>query len=212
MKHAGTSTNASEWRRFDAQQFSGRVLDWQRWFAAADELQFAAELIRPQVISWWIAVVAWRDTQVRPRAFPPLGCHSILMMLYAYVIENLCKGALIRDRRIDLSTTELPTPKLPPLLKGHGLRKLAGQVGMKCDDLEQELLARMERAAVWRGRYPAAIRYDESNDTVRLDSGKKHSTSWFAEKDIQRIETLIGRLRQHVEATRSFTVARDAAP
>lgn len=192
--------------------FRGQLRDWQGWFAAADELQFAAELIQPRVEQWWIGVKEWCDTKVRPREFPALGCHSILMMLYAYVAENLLKGALVRGGRVDLSTAENPVPTLPSDLKEHRLRTLALKAEFECDDRELELLARMQRASVWRGRYPVAARYDENTHSVQLDGRKRQSLAWFAEKDVERMVILIERLRVHVNAVRSYTVARDAAP
>lgn len=200
------------WDRVHKQNYAGRVSDWSAWLATADELQFAAELIKPRVIAWWVAVNDWNASTARPRTFPALGCHSILMMLFAFVVENLCKGSLIRDGHVDTSPWTLGDSRLPKELNTHDLRRLVRKVGFTLDELEEELLARLTRAAVWRGRYPVAARYDEAIHTVCFDDGRKYSAAWFGENDVARVESLVSRLREHLRTNRSFTVARDAAP
>jgi hypothetical protein len=202
----------TEWERVHLQNYTSSVRGYRRWFDAADELQFAAELLKPQVRAWWSGVVEWRDSKERPRKFPALGCHSIMMMLFSFAIENLCKGALIRDGQVDVSSGAIINSGLPKELKSHNVRSLIRAVGLTCDDADQELLSRMSRAATWRGRYPAAAKYADAIHTLRLDNGKEYSAAWFGESDIDRIESLVGRVRSHLGAERSFTVARDAGP
>lgn len=194
--------------------YASNATDWTAWFATADELQFAAELLKPQVTEWWRGVVAWTECVARPRtvSFPALGCHSIFLMLFAFAIENLCKGALIRDRRVDASSWSLPDARLPKELKTHDLRFLARAADFAVDELEEDMLARLTRAGLWRGRYPVAVRYDESIHTVSMTDGRKFNARRFGESDVARVELLVARLRDHLGATRSFTVARDAAP
>lgn len=212
MPRKERSAEVSEWQNVHLTNYSGSVANYRSWFAAADELQFSAELLKPQVTGWWAGLAEWKEAKERPRQFPALGCHSIAMMLFAYVVENLCKGALIRDGRVNVSRGTVAAAGLPKELKTHNLRKLVRAIGMENSDLDQELLARMTRAAVWRGRYPAPVKYDETIHTLRLDNGNKHSAAWFGANDLERIESLVARIRGHLRADRSFTVARDAAP
>jgi hypothetical protein len=206
------STDELMWQHVHLSNYARSVADWRSWFAAADELQFAADLLKPQVTRWWADLVAWQATKARPRKFPALGCHSILMMLVSYVVEDLCKGAMVRDRRIKLIPALIARDGLPKELKTHQLRQLVRAVELQCSDEEQELMSRMTRAAVWRGRYPAAVKYSESIHTLVLDGGKKHSAAWFSIKDVERMEGLVATVREHIGAERSFSVARDAAP
>lgn len=201
-----------EWEYVHQTNYASSVANWRSWFAAADELQFSAELLKPQVVGWWAGLKAWQESKERPRKFPALGCHSIAMMLYAYVVENLCKGALIRDGLVDASGDAVIKNGLPKELHNHDLRYLVGAVGMTTSDLEQELLTRMTRASVWRGRYPAPVKYKVDLHVLRLDNGERHSASWFGATDLERIEALVARIREHIGAGRSYTVARDAAP
>jgi hypothetical protein len=206
------SGNELVWEHVRLASYARSVGDWRGWFAAADELHFAAELIKPQVVNWWAGVEAWRKAKPRSRTFPPLGCHSILMMLYGYVVEGVCKGAMARGGQVDVTPATVASTGIPKELKTHSLRQLLRVVGLDCDSSEQELVQRMTRAVVWRGRYPAAVKYKESIHTLVLDDGKRHSATWFGANDVPRMEALITRLRLHVGIARSLTVARDAAP
>lgn len=212
MPSKRVSTDELEWHHVHLSNYAASVTNCRNWFAAADELQFAVDLLRPQVTAWWEGIEAWQKAVPRPRLFPPLGCHSILMMLSAYVVEDLCKGAMVRDGRVDLTPAFVARDGIPKDLKGHQLRLLVRRVEMSATLEEQELLIRMTRAAVWRGRYPAAVKYSESVHTLRLNDGEKHSATWFAANDVARMDALIEKLRDHLGVERSFTVARDAAP
>jgi hypothetical protein len=211
-KKKATSSDP-KWEYVHIQNYARSVSNWRSWCDAADEMQYAAEVLKPHVLGWWAGVTEWSDRRgqgVRP--FPFLGCHSIAMMLLAFVVENLCKGSLIRDGAVDVSVPSLVSGGIPGTLKTHKLRDLVRAVGLDATDGEQELLARMTRASVWRGRYPAPVRYDDSIHTLWLDTGAKHAAAWYGEKDIERIEAFIARLRAHLGIKRSYTVARDAAP
>jgi len=69
------------------------------WFEAADELQIAVDLLKPQVERWWVDLIAWHkqkrgeDPPDEAVKFPSNGCHSITMMLMAFVVENLGGGS-----------------------------------------------------------------------------------------------------------------------
>jgi hypothetical protein len=202
----------TQWRWVHMQNYVSAARNWRNWFNAADELQHAVDLLRPQVTGWWAGVVQWRDSKERPRKFPALGCHSIAMMLMAFVVENLCKGALIRDGAVDISTERLAEEGLPKAVTTHNLRALVRAIKMPTDDKEQELLTRMTRSSRWRGRYPVPVSYEEAIHSLVVDDGKKYSASWFGANDLERMEALVVKIRLHVGAERSFTVSRDAGP
>ncbi len=202
----------AQWRLVHMQNFVNAARNWRDWFRAADELQYAVDLLKPQVTGWWTGLEQWEKSKERPRKFPALGCHSIAMMLMGFAVENLCKGALIRDGVVDISTEQLAQKGLPAAIKTHRLRTLIKAVGMPTDDKEQELLSRMARCSEWRGRYPVNVKYDEAIHSLLVDTGNKYSAAWFGANDIERMDALVAKLRLHVGAERSFTVARDAAP
>lgn len=207
-----SDADAEEWRWVRLSNYVSAARRYRDWFGAADELQHAVDLLRPQVMGWWDGLREWEKAKERPRTFPALGCHSIAMMLMAFVVENLCKGALIRDGKVDLSTERLAKKGLPKTITTHNLRALVRTVGMPTDETEQELLSRMTRASRWRGRYPVPVEYSDENDSLVVDDGTKYSASWFGGNDMTRMDALVAKLREHVRAERSFTVARDAAP
>lgn len=132
-----------------------------------------------------------------------------MMMLESYVVEDLCKGTIIRDGLVDIVSTDIAANGIPRVLKTHDLRALLKRIGVACGPPEQELAHRMMRAAVWRARYPAAVAYKEDIHTVVLDDGKRHSATWLAQNDLGRMDDLIDKVRKHVGAIRSFSVARD---
>jgi hypothetical protein len=207
-----TAKDDAQWRWVHMQNYVNAARNYHDWFRAADELQQAVDLLKPQVTGWWVGLLQWEKSKERPRKFPALGCHSIAMMLMAFVVENLCKGALIRNGLVDISPEQLAQSGLPSAIKTHRLRTLIKAVEMPTDDNEQELLSRMTRCSLWRGRYPVNVKYNEAIHSLMVDDGKKYSASWFGEKDIERMDALVAKLRSHVGAERSFTVSLDATP
>jgi hypothetical protein len=201
-----------KWEHVHLRNYANSVSNWRSWFDAADEMQFAAEILKPHVLAWWAGTVEWSERRGQLRKFPFLGCHSIAMMLLAYVVENLCKGRLIRDGLVDVSYDTLVHGGIPQVMKTHKLRDLVRAVGLDTTEEEQELLSRMTRASMWRGRYPAPVKYDDAIHTLSLDTGTKHSAAWYGADDLARIEAFVARVRDNLGIKRSYTVARDAAP
>lgn len=133
-------------------------------------------------------------------------------MLSAFILENLAKGGLIRTGQVQVSTGLEPDTQLPNALKTHGLPTLISSIEVAVDEAEEELLHRLARASIWRGRYPVAARYEAMHPPVTVASGKTYSATWFGEHDVDRIEALIDKVRVHVGAVRNQFGARDAAP
>jgi hypothetical protein len=207
-----TPNDDEQWRRVHLQNYVNAARHWRDWFHAADELQQALDLLKPQVAGWWDGMERWRASKERPRKFPALGCHSIAMMLMAFAVENLCKGALIRNGLLDISTERLARKGLPRAITTHNLRVLVRAVEMPTDDREQELLSRMTRSSRWRGRYPVPVKYEDAIHSLVVDDGNKYPAAWFGASDIERMDALVAKLRMHVGAERSYTGARDATP
>ena len=132
------------------------------------------------------------------------------MLLMAFAIENLCKGALIRDGKVDASAWT--GDRLPREINTHELRRLVRMVGMSVDEVDEYLLARLQRAAVWSGRYPVAAAYHPSIHTVHAEDGRKYNAASYGRADVERAAALIAKIRTHVRVRRRYTTSRDAVP
>ncbi len=87
------SADNINWDRVSLSNFSSKLLDSREWFSTATELVSAAEILAPHVIDWWDSLHEWsKDSR---KIFNEYGYHSLFMMLYAYAIENLCKGYMV---------------------------------------------------------------------------------------------------------------------
>jgi hypothetical protein len=81
-----------DWDRVYVSNFTMKLLTSREWFSTANELIAAAEVLSPHVIAWWNSLMEWSKGQ---GIFLEHGYHSTFLMLYAFAMENLCKGYLV---------------------------------------------------------------------------------------------------------------------
>lgn len=184
----------TDWDRVYISNFSTKLLNPREWIATADELIGAAEVLAPQAIAWWDNLKEWSKGQ---RSFPQNGYHSTLLMLYAFAIENLCKGYLVNQLSSEEKTSIRTNGELPNTLKTHDLMKLVKLIGLQPDLEEEDMLRRLERASVWGGRYP--IPNDYSRERSTYSDGNQYSTALRGRADLERTRTLTQRIRDHVD-------------
>jgi hypothetical protein len=136
------------------------------------------------------------------------------MMLSGFVFENLAKGALIGSLSHDDRVMVHTTARLPNRLLTHNLRSLARRLGVATNDEEEELLHRMTLMVKWDGRCPVASEFQENSHLIVLDDGRRYSATWIGESDVERCESVLDRVRDHVGARRSYRVTQpeDSTP
>lgn len=191
-----------DWDRVYVSNFTMKLLTSREWFSTANELIAAAEVLSPHVIAWWDSLMEWSKGQ---GIFLEHGHHSTFLMLYAFAMENLCKGYLVSRFSFEEREAIRTSGKLPNELKTHDLRKLVESVGLNLDLTDEDMLRRLERASVWGGRYPIPDSYSKERPQKYSD-GKEYSTALLGRADLERVRTLAQRIREHVGAPESYRI------
>jgi len=171
--------------------FSQRVLHSQEWFDNANRLMLAMRLIEPSIQSYWAIL---RKHEGFSEETPEYECHLIFLMLAGYAIENLCKGFLVTSLS-DEEVTAVKSGKYPRRLATHNIPELVKWAGLEADEVEKNLLLRIQAAVVWRGRYPAPRSGDEILPSIQAGS------------DVRRINKFLMKLRRHIGAKSSYEVS-----
>ena len=83
--------------------------------------------------------------------------------------------------------------KLPDDLKNHDLYELVNLLSIPLGKSEEDLLRRLSRSAVWAGRYPVPLKYQDLI-AQRYSNGSERGTSAFFKSDIQRVKELLNKL------------------
>jgi hypothetical protein len=116
-------------------------------------------------------------------------------MLVSYAVENLFKAALVRKntekykRQFELKMT------LPKELKSHDFLKLALVIGSSSIRLTKTSLGGWTRNAVWHGRYPVPLHYQDVSGIEAFEDGKTYTVSYFSANDLDRLKILIRDIR-----------------
>jgi hypothetical protein len=150
----------SEEREARIASFAQSVLSAEAWFHAASELLAAMELLEPHIRHYSDCLRAQVIDQRSDVKLPEHSLVSVHMILAGFAIENLCKGYLAPR----LSPEERERVKagfLPKSLHHHRILKLVERTGiartrLKLSKSEKNVVERIEKAVVWRGRYPSA--------------------------------------------------------
>jgi len=159
-KPEGKANPPEEW---ESKSYSDDLLDPGLWIEMAKGLQSAANSLRPTVLIFWRKVeLASQNKAMNPFPEPPLHFLATYNLLLGFVIENLLKGLIVKQKYDELASLLKTKPNLPGLLNGHNLPRLAEQA--KLVDLtavEKELLHRLSKTVLWCGRYPVPIKAGE---------------------------------------------------
>jgi len=175
-------------------RLSQYVLSEEAWFRAANELVAAMDLLEPRIKNFWecLGVGAGVVDRKNSEAEPEHSLINVHMMLAGLAIENLCKGHLAGrlnpKEKEDIKARGI----LPKSLKNHEILDLLARTKMKLSDIEKDLVERIGKAIWWRGRYPSPTSHEEIVPFVQKDS------------DVDKIKTLLQKLRAHVGAKDSY--------
>lgn len=207
--HTPEQEKAARVQRADDEFFT-RVLDWDVWITAANDLLYAADVLGARVDEYWrtlkkrfdsgeaVTQEEWRDGRL-------IGGHQVLT---AYAIENLLKALIVkrdnkslarelfaahqnrkakREKKQDLGRKD--ALKLPLILGTHDLAELARRAGFVLNDIESGLIVRLAQEAVWSGRYGVPKTPKEYLERSTMQRGDDLATG----------REVIRRLRQAIE-------------
>lgn len=191
---------AVDWDDVFRSNYASTLTNSASWYATADELWIAAELVAPQVRQWWEHHRA--RAAGAPATSAPPGCHPIFMMLCGFVVENLSKGALAARLSWDERQAARASGMLPGRLKSHDLVRLVESIEFEANADDLHLLRRLHRAVLWHGRYPVAVGIDRSLDRIPASGGESISLTWLGGRDVDNCIELLNRLQTHVGARR----------
>lgn len=153
------TAHPEEW---GSRSYSDDLLDPGLWIEMARGLQGAANSMRPTVLVFWRKVeLASRNKAMNPFPEPPLHILATYNVLLGFVIENLLKGLIVKQRYDELASILKTKPNLPELLNGHNLPMLAKRAGLDLSGAEKEFLSRLSTTVLWCGRYPVPIKAGE---------------------------------------------------
>lgn len=182
------------------------LLDLRSWVEKADKLFEASKLLEPQMRAFWDVVLTdakegrYNKGGESPN-IPPVDLHGPYFILVSYALENLFKAIIIRDRNDEIRSQFVQTGRLPSLIKGHDLVKLSKEASITMDISEEDILARLSRQARWKSRYPVPVELSDMQNILRYSDGKGYFTDYFKPGDIDRLDAIAKRLKDHLKAT-----------
>jgi hypothetical protein len=185
-----------EWDGVYFSNYESKLLSAWDWARRADALFSAAALLEPEVTEIWRHNMA--HLREGSSALRSSDVFEIHFMLFAYGVENVLKGALVRRDRSALKNEFQKKGELPPALRTHDLFVLAGQVGFVASREDEDLLRRLMRSAVWAGRYPVPVDFRDTSSAEVFADGEEWSVSHFTGNDLERLREFRIRLRSEL--------------
>jgi hypothetical protein len=182
-----------DWDKVHRQNYESRAFWDIHWIAKANDLLLSAKLIEPEVIKLWESFHA--HTADKTKRILADHYQGTYFMLLAYAVENLLKGAIIRERSWEYKEHFRRTLKFPKELQSHNLIRLARKAGLEFSFEQEDLLRRLTRSATWYGRYPVPLLYPDSAGAETFSDGKEYAVSWFGGDDVNRLNLFIGKLK-----------------
>jgi hypothetical protein len=183
-----------EWDPVFKSNYRTDLLSHSSWVRKAEGLLDSASLLEPEVASIW-ASLRERHKATGSSKLKSDGILSVYLMLMAFAVENLLKAELVHKFHSKFRQMFDSSGKLPPLLKTHDLFILAQKAGLSMGIVEEDLLRRLTRSAIWAGRYPIPIEFGELASGEEFSDGKVWSVSYLGGKDVERLRKLIDKIR-----------------
>lgn len=179
-----------------------RLLWIELWLGKADELLKVSEALELSVRNYWDNI----EASIHQGKFEETGLTGPLsknlqgpyFLLIAYALENLFKAVIIKSNEVELQKQVLGNQRIPKMVEGHDLVRLARQVGLRIDLGEEDLLVRLSWNSVWGGRYPVPVDCGGLKNVKVYSDGKAYLTAYFSPNDVDRLNTLVQRVKTHV--------------
>ena len=188
--------SSKQWEDLRKTFYKRELLSACQWINRGDVLLECAKMLEAEVKELW---TSWRRHLKDEKISITGGKYTgVYFMLISYAVENFLKAFIVRVKKNELESVlnSADNPKFPKILKSHNLVKLAREACFPIrDQLQEDLLRRLARSAVWYGRYPVATNFHRANKERFLD-GKEYDTSLFREIDVEEVNILIEQIRE----------------
>lgn len=165
-------------------QYADSILNSASWVESARDLVRSLFYLRGPAIGFFEAAADIDAVCGLPK---DKDIHGVYLMISAYAIENLLKALIVRDARPALNES---APRLPKVVTGHDLNKLADTAKIATTDAGKELLARLSHHAVWAGRYPAPMVMEDLKPAA-LPGGEQSYLRTRRGTDIRSVDDLL---------------------
>jgi len=183
-----------------------RLLDCRLWTDKAEELLTAASVVEPLVREHWNVVTTnfnegrYSYDGGKTSRTPPINLQGPYFVLVAYALENLFKAVIIQQDKKEhgdhISVNR--QQRLLSRIIGHDLVALAGAAQLIINVSEEDLLVRLSQNSIWAGRYPVPVDWDKLRNAEVYSDGKSYLTACFYPHDVDRLKTLVQRVKTHV--------------
>lgn len=188
--------SSKQWEDLRKSFYKRELLSARQWINRGEVLLECAKMLEAEVKELW---TSWRRHLKDEKISITGGKYTgVYFMLISYAIENFLKAFIVRVKKDELESilNSADNPKFPKILKSHDLVKLAREACFPIrDQLQEDLLRRLARSAIWYGRYPVATNFHRANKEQFLD-GKEYDTSLFREIDVEEVNILIEQIRE----------------
>ena len=66
---------------------------------------------------------------------------------------------------------------------------------------EEDILTRLSRQSKWKSRYPVPVELSDMQNILKYSNGKGYFTDYFKPDDIERLDAIVRRLKEHLKET-----------
>ena len=169
-------------------EFIERVTDPVRWLGSARDLLWSAGKVR-------IALDSYIQASSK---ITPFGEIASYYMLMNYAFENLFKALVVVREKKNIEDAMKKKCRIPAKILNHSLLEFAEKYDFLKDEVgDESMLKKMERCAVWYGRYPT------STSPTGMDSFYESdcvdfpvSMTSYSSSDFNDIDSMLDRLLQ----------------
>lgn len=167
----------------DLELFSEVAINPKQWLGTADEHVYVAKLLLPSILQWQDYSEKLMGYVSSVPVFPVSS--SAYFFHCALAIENAFKAVIAINNKETIKSETERSAKIPKLVIGHKLTKLASAAGYKLDLDAEYILSFLTRYGIWGGKHPFPIRNSENNMTVTLSDGNHYLVGGYNPKNIQ---------------------------
>lgn len=138
------------------QEFAKTVANPEEWFALALQLRKVAQAMGEHFRKWLNEF----GENLPPR-MTLKEIDAVYLMLMAFAVEDLVKGAYVKKHHDGLYAQAVKTEQLPKKLSTHYPNDLLEELDVSLDSPGAELLQRLAVNGLWWGRYPTPTSAEE---------------------------------------------------
>ena len=156
----------------DEKLFAEVTVTWKQWLGEAGEHIYAAEILLPHILAQQARLSELMEKKESAKVPPSLD--GIYFFHCALAVENSMKSVISSKARPAIQKETIEKAKVPRLLIGHDLVKLAGRAGYKIGIDEEYVLSFLTRYGTWGGKYPLPLKSEAYAPTGKLSDGNHY--------------------------------------